>query len=231
MEILNFVKKKNSSGNQTENTELIKNEKPQNDQPEFIIIMGGVCSGKTTLRKNKYANGYANIDAGEIFIELSKGEYYDFPSHLEEKMNQIGFEKMRESILCKKNIVIEIIGAEYESVKELIDLSEKINYSNKVDYLECDMDEAWQRNINRGNDNISAHFCEPYHIMWFKQVAIQQLNPKYAKRTESIYYDYDEHIYDEDIEDYAFGKGNLSQRKIDLIEKTLGENKQSENNE
>lgn len=72
MEILNFFKKKNSSGNQTENTELIKNEKPQNDQPEFIIIMGGVCSGKTTLRKNKYANGYANIDAGEIFIELSK---------------------------------------------------------------------------------------------------------------------------------------------------------------
>jgi len=230
MKILNFFKKKNSSGNQSENTELIKNEKPKNDQPELIIIMGGVCTGKTTLRKNKYAKGYVNIDAGEIFIELSKGEYYDFPSHLEGTMNQIGLEKMRESVLGKKNIVIEIIGAEYESVKELIDLSERINYSNKVDYLECDMDEAWQRNINRGNDNISAHFCEPYHIMWFKQVAIEHLNPKYAKKTESTYYDYDEQIYDEDIEDYAFGRGNLSQSKIDLIEKTLGKNKQSDNN-
>jgi len=223
MKILNFFKKKNTSGNQSDNIEVIKNEKP-----EIIIIMGGVCSGKTTLRKNKYANGYANIDAGEIFIELSKGEYYDFPSHLEEKMNQIGIEKMRESILGKKNIVLEIIGAEYESVKELIDLAEKISYSNKVDYLECDMDEAWQRNINRGNDNISAHFCEPYHIMWFREVAIEYLNPAYSKKTE-ISYDYDDNIYDEDIEDYAFGRGNLSQRKIDLIEKTLGKNKQSDN--
>ena len=102
MKILNFFKKKNSSGNQSENTVLIKNEKTKNDQPELIIIMGGVCTGKTTLRKNKYANGYVNIDAGEIFIELSKGEYYDFPSHLEGTMNQIGLKKMRESILSPK---------------------------------------------------------------------------------------------------------------------------------
>lgn len=230
MKILNFFRKKYSSGNQFDNIEVIKNEKTKNDQPEFIIIMGGVCSGKTILRKNKYSNGFANIDAGEIFIELSKGEYYEFPSHLEGKMNQIGIEKMRESILGKKNIVIEIIGAEYESVKELIELAEKIGYSCKVDFLECDMDEAWQRNIDRGNDNISAHFCEPYHLVWFRQVAIEHLNPDYSKKTE-ISYDYYDNIYDEDIEDYAFGRGNLSQRKIDLIEKTLGKNKQSDNNE
>ncbi len=225
MKILNFFKKKVSSGNQLENKEEIKKEKPKNDQPEFIIIMGGVCAGKTSLRKSKYQMGYVNIDAGEIFIELSKGEYYDFPSHLEDKMNQIGLSKMRESIKDKKNIVIEIIGADYESVKELLDLSDKIKYSHKVDYLECDMNEAWHRNVSRGNDNISAHYCEPYHIKWFKQASIEYLNPKYVQKLDSTSYDYDDHIYDEDIEDYAFGRGNLSQRKIDLIEKTLGKNK------
>ena len=106
MKILNFFKKKDSSGNQSDNTEEIKKENPKNDQPEFIIVMGGACTGKTTFRKSKYSTGYVNIDAGEIFIELSKGEYYDFPSHLEEKMNQIGIEKMRESILKGENIVI-----------------------------------------------------------------------------------------------------------------------------
>lgn len=183
MKILNFLKKKVSSENQIENNEEIKKEKPKNDQPEFIIIMGGVCTGKTTLRKSKYYTGYVNIDAGDIFIELSKGEYFDFPSHLEDKMNQIGLSKMRECIKDKKNIVIEIIGADYESVKELLDLSDKIKYSHKVDYLECDMEEAWQRNVNRGNDNISAHYCEPYHIKWFKQASIEYLNPNFKYKS------------------------------------------------
>jgi hypothetical protein len=143
--------------------------------------MGGVCTGKTTLRRKLYSDGYSNIDAGEIFIQLSQGNYYEFPSHLELSMNEIGLSKMKESIHNKANIVIELVGANYESVKELIDLSEKLNYISKVEYLECDMAEAWQRNVNRGNDNISAHFCEPYHIKWFKQVAIEYLNPNFSK--------------------------------------------------
>jgi hypothetical protein len=228
MKIFDFFKKKDSSNNQSDNIEEIKKVTPKNDQPEFIIVMGGVCTGKTTLRNNKYATGYVNVDAGEIFIELSKGEYFDFPSHLEDKMNQIGITKMRESIKEKKNIVIEIIGANYETVKELIALSEKINYTNNVDYLECDMEAAWQRNVHRSNDNISAHFCEPYHVVWFKQAAIEHLNPNYAKKTKSSC-DYDDNIYDEDIEDYAFGRGNLSPRKINLIENTLGKNKNADN--
>ncbi len=127
MKLLNLFKKKVRAKMQSKKS---SKEDISDKIPELTIIMGGVCSGKTTLRKNEYANGYVNIDAGDIFIDLSSGEYFDFPSHLEENMNQIGLNKMRESILDKKNIVIEIIGAEYETVKELIDLSEKINYSS-----------------------------------------------------------------------------------------------------
>lgn len=221
MRLLNIFKKRDIPAKQDGSSK--KNKNTKNKQPEFIIVMGGVCSGKTTLRKNRYADRYVNIDAGEIFIDLSQGEYYDFPSHLEEKMNQIGLMKMRESISTKKSIVIEIIGAKSEIVEEIIELSKKINYTSKVVYVECEIEEALQRNINRGNDNISAHYCEPYHIMWFKQAAVEFLNPEYAKKTESSHVDNDDHIYDEDIEDYAFGRGNLSQRKIDLIEKMLRE--------
>jgi hypothetical protein len=86
---------------------------------------------------------------------------------------------MRKSILERKNIVIEIIGCEYEMLNEVIALCEQINYSNKVVNLKCDKVEAWQRNVNRGNDNISAYFCEPYHVMWLKQAVIEHINLNY----------------------------------------------------
>lgn len=157
---------------QSENFEEIGKEQ----KPELVIVMGGVCSGKTTFRKEKFANGYVNIDAGEIFIQLSQGQYYDFPSHLESEMNEIGLEITRRSLKNRHNIVIEIIGANQESVTELIDFANQLNYTTKVEFLHCEMDVAWQRNVNRENDNISAHYCEPYHINWFQQAANEYLN-------------------------------------------------------
>lgn len=148
-----------------------------NEQPNLIIIMGGVCSGKTEFRKNKYlAPKYTHINAGEIFIELSENEYYEFPSHLEEKMNQIGLEKFQACIFKKKDIVIEIVGDNYEAVKELLELAKKIDYKTSIEFLECDIDEALQRNENRGNNNISAYYCEPYHLNWFKKAGMEYLN-------------------------------------------------------
>jgi len=79
-----------SSTSQSESVEK-KELTQENKKPEFVIIViGGICSGKTTLQKEKYSNGYVNIDTGEIFIELSQGEYFDFPSHLEEGINRLG---------------------------------------------------------------------------------------------------------------------------------------------
>jgi len=147
------------------------------EQPNLIIIMGGVCSGKTEFRKNKYlAPDFNHIDAGEIFIELSENEYYEFPSHLEEKMNQIGLEKLRGCIFQKKDIVIEIIGENIEAVKELLELAKKIDYKTNVEFLECDIEDALQRNENRDENNISAYYCESYHLEWFKKASTEYLN-------------------------------------------------------
>ena len=90
-------------------------------------------------------------------------------------MNEIGLNEMRTRIKDRDNIVIELIGENYDVVEEVIELGKKLDYNTKVDYLECDMDKAWQRNIERGDDNISAHFCEPFHLLWFKQAAIENI--------------------------------------------------------
>lgn len=147
------------------------------EKPNLIIIMGGVCSGKTEFRKNKYLGpDFNHIDAGEIFIELSENEYYEFPSHLEDKMNQIGLEKLRVCIFQKKDIVVEIVGENLEAVKELLVLAKKIDYKTNVEFLECDIEDALQRNENRDENNISAYYCEPYHLDWFKKASTEYLN-------------------------------------------------------
>ena len=143
---------------------------------ELVIITGGVCAGKTTHRIENYSQSYLSIDASDIFIELSKGKYYDFPSHLESEMTNIGLRKMREAVQNSNNIVIELIGTNPQSIEDIIELSKKIGYKSKVVHLTCGIEEAKKRNEKRKDDNISAYFCEPYHIDWFKQVALEYLN-------------------------------------------------------
>jgi hypothetical protein len=36
----------------------------------------------------------------------------------------------------------------------------------QVEYVHCDIDEAWRRNLARGDDNISAWYTQPYHFRW-----------------------------------------------------------------
>jgi len=110
------------------------------------------------------------VDAGDIFIELSEGEFYDFPSHLEDEMNRIGKEKLKKALTGRKNIVLELIGNDVALMTELIDLLKKIDYNINLEHFTCDVDTAVERNKNRSDDNISAYFTELYHFGWFRDV-------------------------------------------------------------
>src|ERR1017187_4594323 len=90
-------------------------------KPQFDLIIGGVCTGKTYLRHLNYPTGYTHIDAGEIFIKLSKGKYYNFPSNLERPMNKVGFELAKKAIADRANIVMEVVGDDINDVSQLVD--------------------------------------------------------------------------------------------------------------
>lgn len=141
---------------------------------KLVLILGAVGVGKTTFRREKYSNGYVNVDAGDIFIELSKGEYYDFPSHLKKEMVKIGKSLMLDSLRSKKDIVLEFPGSNYDDVIEITNSSEKLGYTCELEMLQCVIDVAWERNISRGENNISSYFYEKYHLNWFRN-AIKQL--------------------------------------------------------
>lgn len=134
--------------------------------PKLALIMGGTAAGKTRHRRANYGPKYIVLDAADIFISLSRGQYFDFPSILEEPMNIIGASVARRAVRERHNIVTEIIGHHYDPTKALIDAMCSANYSVDVVALEKDIAESWKWNLARSETNISALYTEPYHRRW-----------------------------------------------------------------
>ena len=147
-------------------------------QPEVAIIMGGIAAGKTTLRKHQFASGYVIVDAAEIFLRLSKGEFYSFPDAFEEPMNMIGSLVASRAISERRNIVIELIGSELEPLNKIIDAMKTVGYSINSCYVDLDIEQAQIRNLARGDDDISCYYAEPYHRRWLEEAASETINIK-----------------------------------------------------
>jgi len=144
---------------------------PRGDGPRIVMLMGGVAVGKTTIRKQRFARGYVLVDAAEIFLSLSRGEVFTFPEAFEQEMNVIGGRVARRAISERRNIVTELIGADYEATKQLIDAMLAVGYLVSVEEISCDIGESARRNLSRGEDNISCYYAEGYQRRWLLDAA------------------------------------------------------------
>ncbi len=134
-------------------------------QPVFVLIMGPVCAGKTTLRREKYASAHVLVDAAQLFIDLG-GIDLDFPSSLERPMVRIGAEVARRAVAGKMNIVTEVVGSEFGRVVALIDAMKGAGYKVELVGLTADLAACIERNASRAQDNISAYYAEPLQTRW-----------------------------------------------------------------
>ena len=144
--------------------------------------MGGVAGGKTTIRKERYSQGYVLVDAVTIFLLLCKGEYVEFPDALlDVPLNQIGGLVACRAIQERRNIVTEIIGADYEATQKLIESMRAVGYHVDVQFIACDLTVATERNFSRGADSISAFYAEAYQHRWLVNASYIIRHPKDTK--------------------------------------------------
>jgi hypothetical protein len=137
------------------------------DEPAAVILMGGPATGKTTMRKQRYASGHVLIDAGDIFLSLSRGENLPFPGPLADAMEIVGRAVTQRALSERRNIVTEIIGAEQALTEQLLTALENIDYQVQVAALTCAPEEAVRRNAERDiKESISAYFAEPFQQAW-----------------------------------------------------------------
>lgn len=134
------------------------------ESPKFVILMGGVAAGKTTIRKAQYAKGYTNFEYGEVHVALEKAFGKKHP-RLHEYGLFAGNLILGDCLENKKNLVIEIIGGE-ETKNVLIALIDKMRnkgYEIAVTPIIADVAESYQRHlkaVEKDPDYISAHFTE-----------------------------------------------------------------------
>jgi hypothetical protein len=130
--------------------------------PKFVIFMGGVGAGKTTIRRQQFAEGFVHFDIGEIYQALRKTFSSDNPK-IESYTSLAGDLILKESINEKKNIVIEIIGDSAEVITPVIDKMKEIGYDVSVNGITCDPAEAYARHhkaVKEDKDYLSAYFTQ-----------------------------------------------------------------------
>ena len=169
---------------ETEINRLIREDSLSDGNPLAVIVMGGICAGKSCHIQEKYAHtGYVLIDAAELFHHLSGEYYFNFPDGLLEPLEWIGSMVANKAIRERRHIVTELAGDDSDSIVNMIDKLKSLGYAIKIDAIECNPDEAALRNHQRG-DNISSYHAEPFQIKWITQACQQALqsnpaaNPK-----------------------------------------------------
>jgi hypothetical protein len=130
--------------------------------PKLVILMGGVGAGKTTIRRQKYSNGFVHFDFGEYFVIFSK-------KFGENNPKLTGYTAiacdliLKECLSQKKNIVIEIIGDKKDSFNPIIDGMVKAGYSISIEFIECDPIESYKRHlkaVDEDKDYFSAFYTQ-----------------------------------------------------------------------
>ncbi len=135
------------------------------EKKEAIILIGPICSGKTSYRKENITNTHVVIDAGEIYLKLY-GSAGGFGEHMTEELNYIGSEIIKKIIANRYSFILEIMPDQYKNLIFIINQLKKLGYKTTGIKFDCTQEEAESRNAQRNKNDISSYFTENFHIAW-----------------------------------------------------------------
>jgi hypothetical protein len=135
-----------------------------------MFVIGQLCAGKTTHRKQHCGGEFVLLDAGDVYLKLNSGSWTDFGKHLESEMKQACIAIVGRAVFQKRNIVCELLVDNEETArafgavrKGLADLGYDIGIAD----IDCDLETAKRRNAERAENNISSYYTTSYHLNAF----------------------------------------------------------------
>lgn len=134
--------------------------------PRFVVLMGPCCSGKTTIRRERYTKGFIVLDAGDIFRGLDRGEGSPFPGPWREAMDDLGRRILAYAIGERRNLVTEVIGCDFDLMMAVVERVEALGYAVEVCYVHAPLEDTLQRNLCRDPRDLSAYLLEGWHYRW-----------------------------------------------------------------
>jgi len=145
------------------------------DKPKFALLIGGVASGKTTMRKQRFNTGYVVIDAGDIINNLMEKGLNEWKD-IKPLLDTIGRQVTQRAINENRNLVTEMTSDPKNNVEELIDSMDGCGYKTELVSVECNPEIAKERDKNRSDDNFSSVGTQKYHCDWLRS-AIKDKTP------------------------------------------------------
>lgn len=136
------------------------------DKPRAVLLVGPICTGKTTIRNSDYSSGFVLLDAGEIFLNLTGSSEPRFPGPLEATILVIGRRIFLEAANSRFNLVTEMLGTDGDVMISVIEALKAYGYVVEVTYVSAELDQCVKRQADRGDDNLSAYFTEGFHCAW-----------------------------------------------------------------
>lgn len=134
--------------------------------PKAVILMGGLATGKTTIRRRQYSHGHVLIDAAQIFLDLCHGEVTTFPGAFKDDLEQIGRLVSRRATKERRHLVTEIIGDDFANTVRLIDALKKDGYLVDIVPVKCEAEASIERARDRLERAVSARYAGPMNTAW-----------------------------------------------------------------
>lgn len=139
------------------------------DSPKLAIFTGGVASGKTTIRKQKYGENYVHFEFGEIRTAVKKQLGKDDPK-LESSSFLVSDMIFKDCIENKRNIVTEIIGDNNAVLTPIINKMIELGYKIEMQYIQADPVESYKRHlklVEEDEDYLSVYFTQNTTLSFF----------------------------------------------------------------
>ena len=139
--------------------------------PRFVLVCGTPASGKTRLRHAKYARGYVNVDAGDIFRRLPDHEGMDFPGEHAWMVEAIGTAVATRALEERRHVVTEVFGLDQPATVELIEAMKAAGYRTEVVGVRASVEQSVAWNEARDLDNVSSYFTDEFNVRWLREAA------------------------------------------------------------
>ena len=139
------------------------------ESPKIIIVSGGTGSGKSTVRKKDFDEGYVFIDFGAIYLRVTENE------KKRDNKNEAYCQVVADMVITnaieqRKNIVIEIIGDKEKQFDSIIPEMIKRGYKTESLFVFAEPEQALERHLKQemeGRDDMSAVFSQDGTIQIF----------------------------------------------------------------
>jgi len=136
------------------------------EDPHLVLVLGPICGGKTTLRRQEWPN-HIPCDPAEVYRKITNGAAV-VPTNLGTLLAATGRRLMERALARRRRIAIEAIPNEGATrlIERALELATEMGYHTEMVWVRADRETCHRRNQDRAWDDISSFDVQAEAFRW-----------------------------------------------------------------